>query len=180
MIKAMTGKSEAEVRAGLSELYPRLWRFALVLTKRRDVADDLAQGAALRAIEKAHQFQAGTRLDAWVFTILSSQWKNQLRSEKVRRGEGLQPVEEVDLASDAPGAESNIFANQVLDRVMALPAGQRDAVFLTYVEGYSYKETAALLEVPIGTVMSRLATSRRKINESLGDSVTPAARGRGD
>ncbi|MFT4716553.1 MAG: RNA polymerase sigma-70 factor (ECF subfamily) [Paracoccaceae bacterium] len=163
----MSRKAEKEVREGLPPLMPRLWRYALVLTRKRDVADDLSQSAALRALDKAHQFQAGTKLDAWVFTIQSSLWRNMLRSDKVRRGAGLVPVEEAGIQDPAPDVETNILARQVLNNVMDLPEAQRDTVFLTYVEGYSYKETAAILDIPVGTVMSRLAAGRRKVNETL-------------
>ncbi len=148
---------------------PRLWRYGLVLSKKSDVADDLAQATALRAMEKAHQFQVGSNLTGWTFTILNSIWKNQLRATKVRTGAGLQLVEDSDIAADNLDAETNILAKQVLTRVMQLPEAQRDAVFLAYVEGHSYKEIAAILDIPIGTVMSRLAAGRKTLNDAMGD-----------
>jgi RNA polymerase sigma-70 factor (ECF subfamily) len=148
---------------------PRLWRYALVLSKKRDVADDLTQATALRALEKAHQFQVGSNLVGWTFTILNSIWKNQLRSTKVRTGAGLQSVEDSDIAANNLDAETNILAGQVLTGIMHLPEAQRDAVFLTYVEGHSYKEVAAILGIPIGTVMSRLAAGRKTLNDAMGD-----------
>ncbi|MEL7216242.1 MAG: RNA polymerase sigma factor [Pseudomonadota bacterium] len=160
----MSVQAEAEVRAGLPGLMPRLWRYALVLTKRADQADDLQQSTALRALTRAAQFTPGTRLDAWVFTIAGSIWRNDLRSAKVRRGAGIVPVEELDLADAAPGVETNILAREVLSLVTDLPEAQRDAVFLVYVEGYSYAEAAGILDIPVGTVMSRLSAGRRKIN----------------
>jgi len=169
--------NHSQIADQLAALHPRLWRYALVLSRRRDVADDLAQATVLRALEKAHQFQEGTKLDAWAFTILKSIWLNQLRSESVRHGVGVQPVEEIDLASTDPGAEVNILARQVLAKIMDLPEIQRDAVYLTYIEGYSYKETAAQLEVPIGTVMSRLANARKKINEAMGTDAPANGKG---
>ncbi len=163
--------TRADISSQLSDLHPRLWRYALVLSRRRDVADDLAQSAILRALEKAHQYQAGTRLDAWVFTILKSIWMNQLRANKVRLGAGVQPVEEIDIAATDPGVDVNILARQVLARIMDLPEAQRDTVYLTYIEGYSYKEVATQLDVPIGTVMSRLANARKKINHAMGEDL---------
>lgn len=163
----MPSKSEQEVRKGLPELLPRMWRFALVLSKKHDLADDLTQESAERALSRATQYQAGTRLDAWTFSIISSIWKNQLRSNQVRRGQGLQSVDEVGLAAGGNDSETNIFHDQVLNLVMSLPSDQKDVVFLVYVEGYSYKEAANVLDIPIGTVMSRLAAGRKKINVAV-------------
>ncbi|MGA2125928.1 MAG: RNA polymerase sigma factor [Xanthobacteraceae bacterium] len=152
------------VRDGLDRLLPRLWRFCFVLSRDRSVADDLVQAACLRALEREGQFEAGTRLDRWVFRIAQTVWLNQLRAEKVRRGTGVVPLEEAGLVDGGTDAESNFYRNQVFSDVMALPEAQRTAVLLVYVEGYSYQEAAEHLEIPIGTVMSRLASARRKLS----------------
>lgn len=152
------------VRDGLDRLLPRLWRFCLVLSGNRGVADDLVQATCLRALEREDQFQPGTRLDRWLFRIAQSVWLNQLRSEKVRRGGGLVPVEHAGLIDAASDAEANLFANEVFSEVMALPEAQRAAVLLVYVEGYLYKEAAEHLDVPVGTVMSRLASARDRLS----------------
>jgi RNA polymerase sigma-70 factor (ECF subfamily) len=155
--------AQAFVSKGLPDLFQRLWRFCMVLTKTRDGADDLAQAACERALLNAEKFEIGTDLDRWVFTIARRIWLNDIRSAKVRRGEGLVPVEDVDISDNAPHTEVNIFAREVLDMVQALPEGQRVTTFLVYVEGYSYREAADMLEIPIGTVMSRLAGARKTI-----------------
>jgi RNA polymerase sigma-70 factor (ECF subfamily) len=124
------------VRDGLDRLLPRLWRFCLVLSGNRSVADDLVQATCLRALEREDQFQPGTRLDRWLFRIAQTVWLNQLRAEKVRRGGGLVPVEQAGLIDAASDAEANLFANEVFSEVMALPEAQRAAVLLVYVEGY--------------------------------------------
>jgi RNA polymerase sigma-70 factor, ECF subfamily len=159
------------VRGGLDRLLPRLWRFCLVLSGDRSVADDLVQAACLRALERESQFEAGTRLDRWVFRIAQTIWLNQLRAEKVRRGTGFVPVEDAGLIDDAGDAEANFYLNEVLSKVLALPEAQRTAVLLVYVEGYSYKEAAEHLAIPIGTVMSRLAGARDRLSV-LRDSTT--------
>jgi len=153
----------AGVRNGLNGLLPRLWRFCHVLTGDRSTADDLAQSACLRALERAGQFQPGTRLDQWVFRIAQSIWFNQRRAEKVRRGFGTVPAEEAGLASPGDNAEANIYLAQVLSSVMGLPEAQRVTVLLVYVEGFSYQEAAEMLDIPIGTVMSRLAAARGRL-----------------
>jgi len=144
-------------------VFPRLWRFCMVLTKARDLADDLAQATCERALVNAEKFQTGTDLDRWVFTIARRIWLNDIRSAKVRRGEGVVHVEEVELSDNSPHIDVNILAREVLDLVQALPEGQRVTTFLVYVEGYSYREAAAMLDIPIGTVMSRLAGARKTV-----------------
>ena len=81
----------------------------------------------------------------------------------MRRAGGLVPVEEIDIPADSPETETNILAREVLNQIMALPEAQRATVLLVYVEGYAYREAADLLDIPVGTVMSRLAAARKSI-----------------
>ncbi len=171
-------KAHGEVVAGLKPLYPRLWRYCLVLTGSRDRADDLAQAACLRAIENADKYQPGTRLDFWLIRMTQRLWLNELRSAAVRRGGGLLPVEDLDLPDHRPDPEMNLLAREVFGAVMALPEAQRSAVVLVYVEGFSYKEAALVLDIPIGTVMSRLAAARGKISIIFGQDSKQAIPGR--
>src|ERR1700730_17958397 len=96
----MKAIARKEVSAGLAPNLARLWRYGLVLSGARDVADDLVQTTCVRALERADQFQPGTRLDRWLFSILRSIWLNELRSRRVREGGGF-----VD-ASAALGADA--------------------------------------------------------------------------
>lgn len=153
----------------MAAVYPRLWRYAVALTGRRDWADDLVQTTCLRALDKADQFEPGTHLDRWMFRMAQRVWLNELRSRKVRTGGGLVPVEEIDLPDKKPEAETNILARDVLNRVNGLPEAQRQAVVLVYVEGYAYKEAAEIMEIPIGTVMSRLAAARKRLNSEMAE-----------
>lgn len=154
---------------GLPALYPRLWRFCLVLTTDRTAADDLAQSTAERALSRADRFEAGTDLDRWLFTMARRIWLNDRRSAKVRTGHGVVTSDLTDIPDPAPAVEVNILAREVLDMVQALPDGQRLAVLLVYVEGFSYREAADLLDIPIGTVMSRLSTARKTIATGMAD-----------
>jgi len=158
----------------LPEIFPRLWRYCLVLSGNRDTAGDLAQATCLRALEKASQFEPGTHLDRWLFRLAQRIWLNELRANAVRRGGGLLSIDEIELPDEKPGTEMNFFASQVLREVYSLPEAQRVAVLLVYVEGFSYKEAAKVLDIPIGTVMSRLAAGRAKISHKLGDEKTGA------
>jgi RNA polymerase sigma-70 factor (ECF subfamily) len=159
--------SESDIRSGLTENLSRLWRYGLVLSHRRDVADDLVQQTCVRALERATQFQVGTRLDRWLFAILHSIWLNEIRSRRVREGQGFVDAEQALVVDGARETEAHVMAAQVLRLVGALPDAQRASVFLAYVEGLSYKEVAAVLDIPIGTVMSRLAAARATLAGNL-------------
>lgn len=151
----------------LGALLPRLWRYAYVVCRDRDRANDLVQATCERALSRRAQFQPGTRLDAWTFTILQSIWKNDLRRESIRRGQGFVDAEEAGLVDTRESAEGRIFLAEVLNAVDRLPEAQKSAVYLVYVEGMSYEEAAAVLEIPAGTLTSRLVRARAKIAEMV-------------
>ena len=156
----MSEASRREVRAGLEPCLARLWRYALILSRANDAADDLVQATCVRAIERADQFVPGTRLDRWLFAILRSIWLNEIRARKIREGGGFVDADDALSIDGARDVEMNILAGQVLNEIGQLPEAQRETVLLVYGEGYSYAEAAAALAVPIGTVMSRLAAAR--------------------
>ncbi|MEP5731524.1 MAG: RNA polymerase sigma factor [Sulfitobacter sp.] len=159
------------MRAGLQDIYPRLWRFSLSLTGNRAHADDLAQRACTRALEKADQFDPDTHLDRWILTIARRIWLNELRANAVRQGNGLIAVEDANLVMPGGSSEMNIFASEVFNAIGALPESQRETVMLVYVEGYAYKDAADMLSIPIGTVMSRLAAARKTISAKFPDGM---------
>ncbi|NUU35859.1 RNA polymerase sigma factor [Pseudomonas sp. C2B4] len=143
----------------------RLWRYGLLLSRQRHVAEDLVQATCVRALERAGQFESGTRMDRWLMSILHSVWLNEVRARRVRQGQGTIEGEEVLSFDGEYAAQTHVLAAQVIRRVDALPEAQRETVFLAYVEGLSYREVAEVLQVPIGTVMSRLAAARGKLAE---------------
>jgi RNA polymerase sigma-70 factor (ECF subfamily) len=144
--------------------FPRLWRYCLGLTQRRAEADDLAQATCLRALEHLEHFKQHQFPDRWLIKVARNLWLNQIKAERVRSGGGLVPVDRVELPDLTASPETDMYSAQVFSAVMDLPEAQRDTVLLAYVEGFSYKETAAILDIPIGTVMSRLADARRKLS----------------
>lgn len=160
-------KVHEEVRLGLASLYPRLWRYCLVVTGNADRASDTAQATCERAMVKAEQFTAGTKLDRWVFRIAQRIWLNELRSDAVRRGGGMVTVDEIDLPDTGVDTETSVLTRQVLLAAMNLPEAQRTTLMLVYVEGYSYREASDILDIPIGTVMSRLASARGLLSKNL-------------
>ena len=156
----MKEASRREVRDGVERALPRLWRYALVLSRSRDVADDLVQATCVRALERAEQFLPGTRVDRWLFAILRSIWLNEIRARKTREGAGTVDAGDALFGDGAAEIETNILAGQVLKAIGHLPEAQRETVLIVYAEGYSYAEAAESLNIPIGTVMSRLAAAR--------------------
>ena len=156
----MSEASRLEVRDGLQSSLARLWRYALVLSKARDAADDLVQATCLRAIERADQFIPGTRIDRWLFAILRSIWLNEIRSQRIREGGGVVDAEDALISDGVREMEANITASAVLRAISRLPGAQRETILLVDAEGYSYAEAATAFGVPIGTIMSRLAAGR--------------------
>jgi RNA polymerase sigma-70 factor (ECF subfamily) len=142
-----------------------LWRYGLLLSRQRHVADDLVQATCVRALERAGQYEAGTRMDRWLMSILHSIWLNEVRARKVRHGQGSVEAQVILSFDGEYAAQTHVLAAQVIRRVDALPEAQRETLFLAYVEGLSYREVAEVLQVPIGTVMSRLAAARAKLAE---------------
>ncbi len=165
-----------EVQEGLPPLLKRLWRYGLVLSGDSDTAHELVQATCLRALEKCDQFQPGTQISRWAYTILRSIWMNELRSRRVRTGNGFVDPEIALIADGIGEMDTNLLARQVLKEVERLPEGQREAVFLVYGEGLSYREAADMLGIPQGTVMSRLAAARAKLADlkDHGDHLLPA------
>jgi len=168
----MTESGHEAVMAGLSAQLSRLWRYGLVLSGNRSVAEDLVQATCVRALERADQFTPGTRLDRWLFTILHSIWLNEVRAARLRRGRGLVDPESGLVFDGIKEIETNILAAQVLREVQSLPEAQRETVFLVYAEGLTYREAAKILAVPIGTIMSRLAGARAKLAALAGEDVS--------
>lgn len=157
------------VRDAILEVYPRIVRYSLVLTGDKTQADDLAQAACLRALEKSDQFEPGTHCDRWIFRVTQRLWINERRKQAVRTGGGLAAIEEANIVDPKPGPESSLHARQVMMGVMELPEAQRTVVLLVYVEGYSYRDAAMILDIPIGTIMSRLSVARGKLVQKFRD-----------
>jgi RNA polymerase sigma-70 factor (ECF subfamily) len=156
------------LRDGVTKVYPRIWRYALSLTGSRNEADDLAQAASLRAIERADQFEPDTKLDRWIFRIAHNLWVSEMRRQKVRRGNGLVGIDLVEIVDPRQSAEMKAERRELLQAVLHLPEAQRQTVVLVYVEGHSYRDAAMILDVPVGTVMSRLAAARTNLSQKLG------------
>jgi RNA polymerase sigma-70 factor (ECF subfamily) len=150
----------------LVALLPRLRRFALVLCRSSSLADDLVQGTCERALSNAASFTPGTRFDAWAFRILRNYWIDHLRRSRTE-GMSEDVAVQTDLVGDA-GEEpllNKLLLTEVKQLIEGMPTEQREVLLLVCVEDLAYRETAELLGVPIGTVMSRLARARKRLVE---------------
>jgi RNA polymerase sigma-70 factor, ECF subfamily len=158
-----------EIRTRMIALLPRLRRFAAVLTGNLDQADDLVQETCVRALSRVEQWQPGTRLDSWMYRIAQNLWLDRVRANRAR-GEAvaIETLEAVIPGSDGRDvAESRLALAAVNAAMKKLSPDQQIVVALVCVEGASYKEAATIMDVPIGTVMSRLARARRELHAIL-------------
>jgi RNA polymerase sigma-70 factor (ECF subfamily) len=144
---------------------PRLRRFARVLARHSDTADDLVQETLLRAIAARDQFAVGTNLRAWLFTIL-----RHTRAAAMRR-DARSPFQSSEMMPEAPvsgGQEERHAVRDLAAAFRRLPAIQREALWLVVVEGLDYAEAARVLNVPAGTLRSRLSRARETLRRSIG------------
>lgn len=177
-IRLMGARPDAageDVAEQIAALQPRLLRFALTLTRDREDAADLAQDTAARALAASWRFTPGTNLSAWLFRIMRN-----LHLNRIRDGRAAPRVESLDNAREAAAAddfdlssvERTAIERASLARVRQafakLPGKYAVPIHLVSVEGLSYAETAQILNVPIGTVMSRIYRGRRLLIAALG------------
>lgn len=157
-----------DFETALAALLPRLRRFAHGLARDTADADDLTQQTAERALKARDQWQPGTSLQAWTYRIMRNLWIDTGRSRQ-RRDAVLAPEElgeTVGVSGEAEGRAELHFLMRAMDR---LPDEQREAVALVMIEGLAYAEAAELLEVPIGTLTSRLVRGRQALAAMLED-----------
>src|SRR6202007_1784397 len=156
------------LREQIVDLLPRLRRFARALARDMHDADDLVQIAVERALTRSGQLRPDAPLSGWMFGIVRNAWLDELRARgrRARVFASGESVEEVGDASQGRHAETLA----VQDALARLPEEQREAVALVLIEGFSYKEAAHIMEVPIGTLTSRLARGREALQEMLEES----------
>jgi len=163
---------------------PNLRAFALSLVGDRDRADDLVQDTILRALQKWEQFEPGTKLQAWLFTLMRNLFYSEYRRRKreVEDGDGLFAAK-LSILPDQPG---RVELTELRCALARLSDEQREAVLLIGAEGLSYEEVAVICGVAVGTIKSRVNRARRRLAELLGhehdgdigpDGVTQAALG---
>jgi RNA polymerase sigma-70 factor (ECF subfamily) len=153
-------------KESLEECLPALKRFAFTLTRNEDRASDLVQDCVERALRKAHLFD-GANLRSWLFTVCRRIFLNQIRSEKVR-GTAV-TVEDAPQLRLAVGQTQEIHMHfqDVSDAFEKLPMNDKVVLSLVVIEGLKYDEVAALFDVPIGTVRSRLSRARARLQSLI-------------
>lgn len=157
-----------EFERALVELLPRMRRFARALTGKVEDADDLVQIALERALSRRDQWARGTRLDSWAFTIMKNAWLDEARS-RTRRSRLFASPEQVDDVADprSPTLEARLEKKAIEAAMEKLSPEHRLALVLVLVEGFSYADAAAVLDVPIGTLTSRLVRARQALMADL-------------
>jgi RNA polymerase sigma-70 factor (ECF subfamily) len=162
------------------ELLDSLYGAALRLTRNADSAQDLVQDTYLKALRARHRFAAGTNLKAWLYTILHNTWRNRKRDAARSRVEAdSELVEQAaegasggSIGGAAPETPESLLLRDAIDADLqaaldALAEPFREIVWLRDVDELTYQEIADVLEIPIGTVMSRLSRGRKQLYENL-------------
>lgn len=148
----------------LKALLPRLRIYALSLTRDRDRAEDLVQDAVVKALAGQRSFQPGTNFPAWVFRIQRNEFISGLRRQRP-----TVPLDDAVAAtlSHAPAQESGLIMREFTKAFGLLASGQREALLLSVLEGWSYQQIAVLSGVSVGTVKSRVSRARTTLNRML-------------
>ena len=146
---------------------PRLRRYARALTRDIVSADDLVQDCLTRALAKLHLWQEGSDLRAWLFTILHNQYVNHIR-RAVREGAAVALNETEPMLSRAPQQGKRLELRDLERAITQLPEEQRSVILLVGLEGMRYEEVAAVLDVPVGTIRSRLSRGREALRRLTG------------
>jgi RNA polymerase sigma-70 factor (ECF subfamily) len=163
----------ARLRERLTAMRPRLYRMAYAWCHDSHLAEDLAQDALARAIDRVGQLKDEAAFEYWLFTILNNCWRDHLRRRK--DCVDVADLDEAVLSHDATPERlyaSRQASNRVRAAIERLPVGQRQVLTMVDIEEFSYAEVAAVLEIPVGTVMSRLSRARQALKASLMEAAT--------
>ena len=166
------GVPAGEMHRRIVKMLPRLRHFIYALTRRAECSDDLVQETCVRALTHLHQWQPGSRLDSWMFRIGRNLWIDQVRAEKFR-GETVD-IEAVHHLLSSDGqllAENRIVLEELRRDIAELSAEQRNLIKFVWLQGLSYKETGRILNLPAGTVMSRMARVRGVLQKFIAADV---------
>jgi RNA polymerase sigma-70 factor (ECF subfamily) len=157
----------ADIYRRIEEEIPRLRRYARALTRDVTAADDLVQDCLARALSKVHLWQEGTDLRAWLFTILHNQYVNHVR-RAVREGTAVGLSESEPSLTSQPNQNKRLELRDLERAIAKLPEEQRAVLLLVGLEGMRYEEVAVVLDVPVGTIRSRLSRGREMLRQLMG------------
>jgi len=145
----------------IADKRPELYRFAMSLTRNEDKAEDLVQETILKALNNLKQFEAGTNLEAWLFTIMKNA---RIRSHRKTKREQEDPDETLAKAVAVPAMQSfNMELTEALKTINSLPTQMLEAFKLVVMEDYSYEMAADILEVSVGAIKSRVNRAQEKL-----------------
>lgn len=155
---------QSDLTEQLTELIPRLRRFASGLAGSVDHGDELVQAACERLLHHHQRLRPGSRLDSWMYRVIRNLHVDGIRAQAVRdrSAQHLRLAGEMEQAQ-VGGLESELHLHDVHDAMQRLPEEQRSALMLVCVEGLSYKEAAEVMDIPMGTVTSRLIRGRKAL-----------------
>lgn len=156
------------IRKQMIAFLPRLRRFAYSLTGNLDEAEDLVQSTCERALARIDQWVPGTSLESWMFRITQNLWKDELKAKKAR-GQVLdfETMRELIGPDGRRETEGRLTLSAVTKSIAQLPEDQRVVIALVCIDGLSYKQVSEILEIPIGTVMSRLSRARKALYAAI-------------
>ena len=161
--------SSEKFESELTQLLPRLRRFAFALSRNGADADDLAQATIERALRSRDQWQRVTRLDSWLFRIMRNLWIDTVRARGRRERHEAPEDAAKDVGEDPREAmDTSMELQRAMSAMERLPDEQREVVALILIEGFGYREVSEMLDLPIGTVSSRLVRGRMALLEMLG------------
>ncbi|MEM8791707.1 MAG: sigma-70 family RNA polymerase sigma factor [Pseudomonadota bacterium] len=153
------------IRQDLIAILPKLRRFAFALAGNRSEGDDIVQTACEKALDRAHQFKPGTRFESWMYRIVQTTFLDSRRRHDRRFAhsddDALAALS--DAGTGAARPQDRLLLARVREAMAALPEDQRAVLALVAIEGLGYREASEVLDVPMGTVMSRLARARAKL-----------------
>ena len=155
----------------LEQCIPALRRYAFSLFHQQEEADDLVQDCLERAIKKQSLWQQGSSLRAWLFTMQHNLYINQLRSK------GRQPpmtFETDTLSNQLEPHQSEVLMRDINFCIQQLPEDQRQVLLFVTVEGFTYKEVGEIMNIPLGTVMSRLSRARKTLHTLMNGETIPS------
>lgn len=154
----------------LAGLLPRLRRFAHALSRDSADADDLTQSTIERALKSRAQWQPGTRLDSWCYRIMRNLWIDTARASARKRTREVPEEEGLEIGEDPRGAmDAALDLGRIMGAMARLADEQREVVALILIEGFGYREVSEMLDLPIGTVSSRLVRGRTALLAMVGE-----------
>lgn len=154
-------------KSTIQQLRPRLFRMALAWCHKPDLADDLVQETMLKALNKCHQLKKDASIDSWMFSILNNCLRDHYRKEKDT--DNIDDMIFIDHVTPVTHMENKNIVDSVRAAIASLSLGQKQVITLVDLEEFSYAEVAEKLNIPIGTVMSRLCRARTNLAEKLMD-----------